>query len=124
MLDVDKKITKRMKSILDLPQTSRMTFKMRLMECKPEEIAWALFKYNSIAGYHSKVVMMRTELARKCPEIKNRQGSNIPIEDRILWEEGCKPFRKLKQERERRERIANNSEGIKIGLDKRPVQNI
>lgn len=120
----DEEFSKAMKRILDAPQTARTTIRMLLCDCKTEEIAWALFKYNSIAGYHQKTVMMRSELARRCPEIRNRQGSNIPIEDRILWEKVCEPFRKLKQERERRERIANNSEGIKIGLDKRPVQNV
>ena len=120
----DDGFTRTMQRILDAPQTARTTIRMLLCDCSTEEIAWALFKYNSIAGYHSKVVMMRSELARRCPEIKNRQGNNIPIEDRILWEKVCEPFRRIKQERERRERIANDSERIKIGLDKRPVSNI
>ena len=101
-------MTKTMKRILDAAPTERTTIKMLLVDCSDKEIARTLIKYNGIAGYHQKLVLMRAELVRRHPDKKERHRTNLPIEYRIDWEETCKPFRKLsrmKRERERREAI-------------------
>lgn len=106
-------MTKTMKRILDAAPTERMTIKMLLVDCSDKEIARTLIKYNGIAGYHQKIVLMRSELARRYPDKKENHRTNIPIEYRIDWEETCKPFRKLsrmKRERERREAIQKAKE--------------
>lgn len=106
-------MTREMKRILDASATERMTIKMLLVDCSDEEIARTLIKYNGVAGFHQKLVLMRAELARRYPDKKENHRTNIPIEYRIDWEETCKPFRKLsrmKREREKREAIQKAKE--------------
>ena len=106
-------MTREMKRILDASATERMTIKMLLVDCSDEEIARTLIKYNGVAGFHQKLVLMRAELARRYPDKKDNHRTNMPIELRIDWEVTCKPFRiasKKKRERERREAIQKAKE--------------
>lgn len=101
-------MTKEMRAILDATPAQRMTVKILLVDCSDYEIAENIMKHQGIAGFHQKLVLMRAELARRYPEKKENHSTNIPIEYRVMWEEVCKPFRKLsraKAERNRRETI-------------------
>jgi len=106
-------MTREMQRILNAAPTERMTIKILLVDCSDKEIARTLIRYNGVAGYHQKIVLMRSELARRHPDKKENRRTNIPIEYRIDWEETCKPFRRLsrmKREREKREFIQKAKE--------------